>query len=47
MNAIVNAIGPRAADLQMPATPEKVWRLCREAFGARIVPWRLDRHVSC
>jgi aerobic carbon-monoxide dehydrogenase large subunit len=30
MNAIANAIpGGRGADLQMPATPEKVWRACR------------------
>jgi carbon-monoxide dehydrogenase large subunit len=30
MNAIVDAIpGGRGRDLQMPATPEKVWRACR------------------
>jgi carbon-monoxide dehydrogenase large subunit len=30
MNAIADAIpGGRGVDLQMPATPEKVWRACR------------------
>ena len=32
MNAVADAIpGGRGADLQMPATPEKVWRACRDA----------------
>jgi carbon-monoxide dehydrogenase large subunit len=32
MNAIADAIpGPAGAAIQMPATPEKVWRACREA----------------
>jgi carbon-monoxide dehydrogenase large subunit len=30
MNAIADAV-PSAAHLDMPATPEKVWKLCREA----------------
>jgi carbon-monoxide dehydrogenase large subunit len=30
MNAIADAVpGGRAADMQMPATPEKIWRACR------------------
>jgi aerobic carbon-monoxide dehydrogenase large subunit len=34
MNAIADAIpGRNGASLQMPATPEKVWRACREAAG--------------
>jgi carbon-monoxide dehydrogenase large subunit len=32
MNAIADAIpGPAGAKMDMPATPEKVWRACREA----------------
>jgi carbon-monoxide dehydrogenase large subunit len=32
MNAIADAIpSGRGADLQMPATPEKVWRACQAA----------------
>ena len=32
MNAIADAIpNVEAAALQMPATPEKIWRLCRAA----------------
>jgi carbon-monoxide dehydrogenase large subunit len=32
MNAIADAIpGPAAANMDMPATPEKVWRACRES----------------
>jgi hypothetical protein len=30
MNAIVDAL-PAGAALDMPATPEKIWRACREA----------------
>jgi carbon-monoxide dehydrogenase large subunit len=30
MNAIADAV-PAAAKLDMPATPEKVWKACREA----------------
>ena len=31
MNAVANAIpGGRGAALDMPVTPEKVWRACRE-----------------
>ncbi len=30
MNAIANAIGGDAHKLDMPLTPEKVWRACRE-----------------
>jgi hypothetical protein len=33
MNAIADAI-PAAAKLNMPATPEKVWRAVREAVGS-------------
>lgn len=34
MNAIANAIpGEAAAKMDMPATPEKVWRACREAMS--------------
>jgi carbon-monoxide dehydrogenase large subunit len=30
MNAVADAIpGPAGATLQMPATPDKVWRACR------------------
>jgi hypothetical protein len=29
MNAINNALGPAGNDLQMPATAEKIWRVCR------------------
>jgi carbon-monoxide dehydrogenase large subunit len=32
MNAIADAV-PAAAHLDMPATPEKVWKACREAKG--------------
>ena len=34
MNAIADAIpGGAANDMQMPATPEKVWRACRDGAG--------------
>jgi len=34
MNAIANAIpGPAGARIDMPATPEKIWRACREAMA--------------
>jgi len=36
MNAIADAIpGPAGATMDMPATPEKVWRACREAGLSR------------
>lgn len=34
MNAIADAIGPAGAKIDMPATPEKIWRACREAARA-------------
>jgi carbon-monoxide dehydrogenase large subunit len=35
MNAVADAIpGPAGAKMDMPATPEKVWRACREASKA-------------
>jgi carbon-monoxide dehydrogenase large subunit len=36
MNAIADAIpGPAGAKMDMPATPEKVWRACREAASKK------------
>jgi carbon-monoxide dehydrogenase large subunit len=35
MNAITDAIpGPAGAQLDMPATPEKVWAACRASFAS-------------